>query len=248
MSGTAAAFDPLASRYDELWTSAPAGRLQRDAVWRNLKIFFRAHQHILDLGCGTGEDSAWLMAQGIEVTAIDASLAMVSIARERNARARVLKVEEIDQLPERFNGAISNFGVFNCIAAPETLRANLAVLFLPGAHLALCVMGRFCLWETLWFSMRGKFAKAARRWSGVARADTLGISVTYHSVASLRRALAPDFDLIRMVGVGIAVPPSYVRGLPAWSFKVLAYIDGLIETLPLFPALADHRLLVFVRR
>ena len=248
MAGTGAAFDPLASRYDELWTSAPAGRLQRDAVWRNVRAFFRPHHHILDLGCGTGEDSAWLLGQGIQVTAIDASPAMVSKACERNTDARVLKVEEIDRLPGRFSGAISNFGVFNCIASPESLRANLAARFLPGAHLALCVMGRFCLWETLWFSMRGKFRKAARRWRGVAPADTLGISVTYHSVARLRRALAPDFDLIRIAGIGIAVPPSYVLGLPAWSFRVLAGIDRLVETLPLFPALADHRLLVFVRR
>jgi SAM-dependent methyltransferase len=248
MAGTGAAFDPLASRYDELWTSAPAGRLQRDAVWRNVRACFRPHHHILDLGCGTGEDSAWLLRQGVSVTAIDASPAMVSKAREKNADARVLKVEEIDRLPGRYSGAISNFGVFNCVALPEMLRANLAARFLPGAHLAFCVMGRFCLWETLWFSMRGRFRKAGRRWRGVASADTLGISVTYHSVAGLRRALAPEFELIRIVGIGIAVPPSYVRGLPAWSFKVLASIDRLVERLPFFPALADHRLLIFKRR
>jgi hypothetical protein len=72
--------------------------------------------------------------------------------------------------------------------------------------------------------------------------------VTYHSVARLRRAFAPDFDLIWIAGIGIAVPPSYVRGLPAWSLRVLAALDRLVETLPLFPALADHRLLIFVRR
>jgi SAM-dependent methyltransferase len=110
MAGTGAAFDFLASRYDELWTSAPAGRLQRDAVWRNLRDLFRPNHHILDLGCGTGEDSAWLLRQGIRVTAIDASPAMVSKARERNADARVLKIEEIDRLRGHFSGAISNFG------------------------------------------------------------------------------------------------------------------------------------------
>ena len=77
------AFDQHAAAYDRVWTNAPAGRLQRDAVWRNLKPYLLPHGNILDLGCGTGEDAVWLMAAGLQVTAIDASPQMVTAARAR---------------------------------------------------------------------------------------------------------------------------------------------------------------------
>jgi SAM-dependent methyltransferase len=248
MSGSGAAFDQLAARYDEQWSTAPAGRLQRDAVWRNVADSFRKHHYVLDLGCGTGQDGVWLRERGVEVMAIDASPEMVAVARTRDLNARVLKIEELDQLAPGFNGALSNFGAFNCIESPGKLRNRLAARLLPGAHFALCVMGRFCLWETLWFAVHGKFRKAARRWSGSAPADTLRIPVAYHSVSALRRAFAPDFRLLRVAGIGIAVPPSYVRGVPLFGFKLLGFIDRCIERLPLMPALADHRLLIFVRK
>src|ERR1035441_2272350 len=163
MAGVGAALDQLATTYDEHWTTTPAGRLQREAVWRNLAGIFRSHHHILDLGCGTGVDAAWMTTCGIRVTACDASAAMVSVARNRGLDARVLKIEELDRLHGRFNGALSNFGAFNCIEKPEKLCSVLASRLLPGAYLALCVMGKFCLWETLWFSVQGKYRKAARR-------------------------------------------------------------------------------------
>jgi SAM-dependent methyltransferase len=248
MAGSAAAFDRHAARYDELWSTAAAGRLQRDAVWRNVADCFCAHQHVLDLGCGTGQDAAWLRERGVRVTAIDASREMVAIAQKQGLNARVLNIEELDQLASEFDGALSNFGAFNCIEQPGRLRKALAARLAPGAHFALCVMGRFCLWESFWYAARGKFRKATRRWGGSAPADTLRIPITYHSVSDLRRALAPDFFLLRVTGIGIAVPPSYVRSLPLFCFEMLAFLDRCIERLPLVSALADHRLLIFVRK
>jgi SAM-dependent methyltransferase len=247
MAGTVAAFDSHAARYDELWTRAPAGRLQREAVWRNVSDLFRAPQHVLDLGCGTGEDSRWLRQRGIEVTSIDASPAMIAEALRHNPEARVLRIEELESLPGPFSGALSNFGVVNCLASPENLRDSLIARLTPGAHFALCVMGRFCLWETVWYSLRGQFRKATRRWNGQAQAQSFGIAVSYHSVARLRRAFAPGFQLIRVTGIGIAVPPSYVR-LPHTWFGFLGWIDRQTERIPFMAAIADHRLLIFVRR
>jgi 2-polyprenyl-3-methyl-5-hydroxy-6-metoxy-1,4-benzoquinol methylase len=248
MAGPAAAFDRLAARYDELWTTTPAGRLQRDAVWRNVSHCFRAHQHILDLGCGTGEDGRWLQSRGISVTAIDASPAMVAEARKHGLDARVLKIEELDRLTGKFDGILSNFGAFNCIERPSEFRTALAAQILPGGYLALCVIGRFCLWETLWHALRGQCNKAKRRWKGSASAATLGIHVTYHTVSQLRAAFAPDFELTKVVGIGIAVPPSYITQLPGLISNLLGAIDYLIERLPFISALADHRLLIFRRK
>jgi hypothetical protein len=50
---TATAFDPVAARYDQFWTESPAGRAQRDLVWREWDPVFGPGDRILDTGCGT---------------------------------------------------------------------------------------------------------------------------------------------------------------------------------------------------
>lgn len=51
--------------------------------------------HILDAGCGTGRDGAAFEACGFEVTAIDASPAMVQSAASRGLRAQVLTFQKM---------------------------------------------------------------------------------------------------------------------------------------------------------
>src|SRR5215467_2913644 len=89
---SAAAFDSIAQRYDDLWTCSPIGRLQRAAVWRCLDALFQRCNSVLGLGCGTGEDALYLMKRGIHVSAIDTSPRMVHIARASGANARVLRI------------------------------------------------------------------------------------------------------------------------------------------------------------
>ncbi len=107
MSVTSTAFDRIASQYDALWTRSAIGRCQRDAVWRWLDPLIRSRDRILDLGCGTGEDALHMMKAGAEVCGIDASAAMVRIARERGVDARQLPIEALPALSGRFRR--SNF-------------------------------------------------------------------------------------------------------------------------------------------
>lgn len=244
----AAAFDRSAGAYDELWTNARAGRLQRDAVWRNVGNCFPPDTRVLDLGCGTGEDALWLIGSGVRVTGIDASPEMVAAASRRGVDALCLAIEDLDQLPGTFDGAISNFGPLNCVHDLENLCLMLARKIRPGGKLALCIMGRFCLWETLSYLLRGRFRKAVRRWSGSAPAQSLGLHVTYPTMRRLRLALAPDFTLLRRAGIGITVPPSFIRHIPDALLSALGKVDRLIERLPIAIPLADHRLLIFVRK
>jgi SAM-dependent methyltransferase len=245
---TAAAFDVVASRYDEIWTNALSGRLQREAVWRHIEPLYQPGAHILDLGCGTGEDAQRFLGSGCAVTAIDGSPEMVRIARQRGIPARVMRIQDLETLTGTYDGAISNFGALNCIPNPEVLRMPLARLVRRGGTLAICVFGRFCLRETLYYLMRRQARKAARRWTGSAFSASLGIPVFYPTVRRIRRALAPDFVLSRVAGIGLCVPPSYVEGL---SEKQLARFDAIDRHLahrPFARMLADHRLLIFVRR
>jgi hypothetical protein len=72
------------------------------------------------------------------------------------------------------------------------------------------------------------------------------ITIYYPTVAEIRAAFAPHFQLQRWTGIGLFVPPSYVK-LPAALVAVLAVCDRLLAHLPLLRALADHRLFLLVR-
>ena len=243
----AAVFDRMAARYDELWSATATGRAQRKLVWRWVDEWFRPGERILDIGCGTGEDAAHLAARGLTVLATDVSAAMVAAAQSRGGfRAEVLAAEDIAQLDGTFDGALSNFGALNCVADLAGVAGSLARLVRPGGRVAICLLGRVCAWETLYYLARLQVRKAFRRW-GRGGADFHGMTVRYPSTAAFRAAFAEGFELHRWTGIGLCVPPSYVK-LPPPAVRWLSGLDGVLARLPLLRGLADHRLFLLVRK
>ena len=240
------AFDYLASQYDRLWTRSRVGHLQRKAVWRHIASLFKPGQAALDLGCGTGADALWLMQAGLRVHAIDASSEMVRIASDRGVDAQTLRIENCGLIEESFDVVLSNFGALNCVEELEALREPLGRLVRPGGHLAICVMGPFCAWETVWYLMRRQPVKAFRRWRKSVM-SSLGIRVFYPSRRDLVAAFRPQFTLVSWYGIGLCVPPSYITGLSDGALQKLDAVDRRIADWPLLRGLSDHRLFVFVR-
>jgi SAM-dependent methyltransferase len=220
--------------------------LQREAVWQHIGAFFQPGQTALDLGCGTGEDALRLIEAGLLVRAIDASGEMVRIARDRGVDAEILPIENCGLLAGRFDAVLSNFGALNCVEDLESLRQPLARLVRPGGHMAICVIGRFCAWETAWALLRRQPAKAFRRWRKSAM-SSLGIRVFYPSRKRLEAAFCPWFTLVSWCGIGLCAPPSYVNGLPDSVLQKLGAFDRRVAHWPVLRGLADHRLFVFVR-
>ncbi|HLK65985.1 MAG TPA: methyltransferase domain-containing protein [Bryobacteraceae bacterium] len=240
------AFDGVASQYDRQWTDAPIGLAQRELVWRFVDPLFHTGDRILDVGCGTGADAAHLSRRGAIVHATDPSPAMIEIARERGGfTTAVLPAEQIASVGGIFDGAISNFGALNCLDDLASFARALATRVRPGGYVAICTIGKFCLWEFLYYTTHGKFAKGLRRLRGTAP-SSLGVTVRYPSIVALREAFE-DFQLVRWTGIGLFVPPSYVRmrgGIVRWC----SFLDRALARLPLLRALADHRLLILVRK
>jgi SAM-dependent methyltransferase len=208
---------------------------------------FEPGQVVLDLGCGTGEDAVTLLRAGLNVRAIDASPEMVRIARSRGVDASTLRIEELHRLNESFDAVLSNFGALNCVENLDTLREPLGRLVRRGGYLAICVIGRICLWETVWALFRAQPAKAFRRWRGSAMCS-LGFRVFYPSKRHLEAILHPQFSLVNWRGVGLFVPPSYVEGLSPSVLRKLGAIDRRAAHWPVLRGLSDHRLFVFVRK
>src|SRR6201994_2618213 len=193
------AFDSMAESYDASFTESSIGRSQRNVVWRAAERIFQPGEHILELNCGTGEDALYLASLGLHVTACDASEKMIARALDRlllsdasdMVEFNILPNEQIGTLPAelRFNGAFSNFSGLNCTADLAPLASELNRRLNHGASLLFCVSTRVCLWETLYYVMKGRFRKAFRRWSGVTEASVSGHSfaVYYPTVATIRQ-------------------------------------------------------------
>jgi SAM-dependent methyltransferase len=235
----------VAARYDALWTTTAIGRAQRNLVWCDMDPLFQPGERILDIGCGTGEDAAHFAARGVAVYATDASPAMIQVAQARGGfTAAVCGAEDLAQIGGTFDGAISNFGALNCVEDLPAVASSLAGLVRPGGHVAICMLGRSCAWETLYYAVRLQWSKAFRRWNKVAYR---GITVRYPTVSQIRAAIAPDFEVRRWTGIGLFVPPSYVK-LPSALVGALAACDRFLARLPLLRGMADHRLFVLVRK
>jgi ubiquinone/menaquinone biosynthesis C-methylase UbiE len=266
-SPAADAFDSLATEYDSIWTRGVVGIQQREQVWQGILPLFHAGQRVLEIGCGTGVDAVCLARNGIYVHATDVSPRMLAMARDRIGREGLenritierRSIEELSGLeePGGFDGAFSDFGAFNCVRDHRSAALSLAGLIRPGGKLALCLMNRFCLWETLWCLAHCQPSKAFRRLSAGERGVEASLNsyhrfpVFYPAAGRLIAGFRQNFDPVSSSGIGVLVPPSCME---AWALKrkrmfdKLALLDRYLRHRPVLRGMGDHRLFIFTRR
>jgi SAM-dependent methyltransferase len=224
----------------------------RRLVWARLEQVFPSPRRILELGCGTGEDAVRLAQSGHEVVAIDASPAMLAMAREKAHRVgcgarlefRCVPIEDVGRTLQDhlFDGVFSNFGALNCVRDLASLSSDLHRLTRPNARLAWVLMGRHVPWEWAWYLARGDRQRAFRRYraGGVA---WRGLTIQYPTPAQVTALIAPRFTVTRTAPLGVVLPPSYAA---AWlersprACAALAKAEGLAQRAPVLAALADH--------
>jgi ubiquinone/menaquinone biosynthesis C-methylase UbiE len=259
-----APFDAIASTYDIAFTNSLIGQVQRHLVWLEADRTFSTGHQILEINCGTGIDALHLASRGIKVTACDSAPAMIEVAQHllntsafhRVVDLRCLAIEQLAMLEAEgpYDGIFSNFAGLNCLDDLNSVVRDMSRLVRRGGRLVLCLFGRICLWEILFYALRGDFHRAFRRFRRKGTIAVLApgseIVVHYPGVRELGRIFSPYFRLERWSGVGISVPPSYLESF-AVSFprflKFAARIDGCFGPWPGLRALADHVVLTFER-
>lgn len=264
----AIAFDRHAARYDKACDNEPMA-FMRARVHAVCAVRFPAGSRVLEVGCGTGLDAAFLASRGVEVTAVDPAAGMLRRATarldaaERPGRVRFFEagLEEVDDVLARsgdhgrFDGLFSNFGALNCVRDLAALGQLAARRLEGGGTIVVGLLGRLCPWEMAYSLCRLDRRRALRRLArGPVLVEVEGVPVptTYHAPGDVRRALGPGFRLRRQIGLAILVPPPWLAApwskAPARLRAAIAAADArLASTFPLHH-LGDHVLMDFVRR
>lgn len=261
------AFDRLAPEYDAL-AAGEIFQLLRQRTHKTFARCFGPGARVLEIGCGTGLDTAFLAATVRNVVACDPSEEMVSRSLRRlahaglDARATVLPcglddlASFLDALasPDAFDGIVSNFGALNCVEHLAPLGALARKYLRPGGSVLLGLMGRTCAVEALYFAATKRPNLASRRrHDGAVPVLVAGIDVPtfYHRISDVRAALGRDLHLQAIEGVGVAIPPPYLEQrwlqLPRSVRGLVTSIDALIAPIPPFNRAGDHVLLRFVK-
>jgi SAM-dependent methyltransferase len=264
---TTLAFDRMAPHYDAL-ADGELFRLMRQRTHEVFMRWFNPGQRVLEIGCGTGIDTAFLASRGVRVVACDPSEAMVGrtlsrlASEEAGDRATVMPCGLqhlemfLDALGERapFDGIISNFGALNCVPCLRPLAALASTSLRPGGAVLLGLMGRHCASEAIYFALSGRRDQLQRRRApGAVRVPVAGVDVPtyFHRTRDVVATLSGELQLKAIAGIGVALPPPYLE--PRWQTlrplvrTSIASVDALLTSWPPFNRLADHVMLQFVR-
>src|SRR5262249_7231623 len=146
--------------------------------------------------------------------ACDSAPAMIEVARNllntsafhRAVDLRCLAIEQLAILEAEgpYDGIFSNFGGLNCLNDLNSVVRDMSRLVKRGGRLVLCLFGRICLWEIIFYSIRRDFRRAFRRFQRNGTIAVLApgseIVVHYPGVRELGRIFSPYFRLERWRG------------------------------------------------
>jgi SAM-dependent methyltransferase len=219
---------------------------------------FREGDHVLDFGCGTGDEAVFLAGRGVRVLATDVLPGMVEATRTKAETAGLGGMVEAALLPpeglgglggkagkESFDGAYSSFGALNCLPDLGAFARDLHASLSDEAPFVCSVMGRPCLWELALYMGALRPREAFRR-LGPVRAPVAGhmFDVRYYTTDDMERAFGSLFRIGSVRGFGLLPPPfaeRAFRSLPRYLDMAARWDPG-----PLC-GLGDH-LFVEMRR
>ncbi len=251
-----APFDAVANVYDNDFENNIVTQHLRSLIWKESLNRFKPGQHILELNCGTGTDAIFFAKQGINVTALDASSEMITVAKSKVLQTSFdpsslnflhLKNESLNQLQGNlYDGIFSNFGGLNCTPDLNSVIQSWLPLLKPNSYIVLCFLNKIYPWEIFSQLFRGRIRQAFRRFSNQGTVAQLGkssIRVWYYTPAEISQILSPQYTIENIFGINIVSPnPTSQRFIShnVELTKSLLSVDDVIQSSPLFYGLGDH--------
>lgn len=258
---TANAFDAHAAHYDAIVEPNALLQNMRAALWNEVTRRVSPPARLLDLGCGTGIDAAYFAQRGYRVTAIDASREMVKQTRQRLAREQLsARVENIGaQDLEKLNGETfdliySDLGPLNCVENLRAVSQQCAALLQPRGVLIVSVMARVCPLEILYFTLRGDFKQATRRFPRAMVPVNLEdgrVWTRYYDPREFFSFFDAEFSLVTYRGLNVLLPPPYLERpfqRTAVFGRMLIRLDARLASLPFLRNMGDHFLMTLAKK
>jgi len=267
-----AGFDQLAARYDADMERQRAimdryRRVIRGAIGRH----FPPRATVLELGCGTGEETLELARSGRRVVATDPAPRMLAAAQAKLLEHGLLKqvwlvkgsgpslepsLRRAGGLPTGWppvSAVLSSMGPLNCESDLEGLGGMLTRLLPASAPLVLVPMGRYVPWEVLVGLARGRPRQGLQRLGKGPISVPLGderAEVWYEAAPRFIARLGGGFERLEQRGLGLFLPPPALHGLEVVPglLPFLDRLDGLLAHRPLLRQIGDHILMVLRRR
>lgn len=254
------AFDQIAKKYDAGFGNTTIGKMQRKVVWNYIdkNIGHDKQLNILELNCGTGDDALWFAAKGHNVMATDASEKMLEIAQSKSITAAadgeltfsILDIAKKKSYPtnKKFDLVFSNFGGFNCISHFDfkNVIPAIAELLSPKGRIVAVIMPKFCLWESVYFMLKGKPSEVFRRNTSKPVKANIGnysIDTWYYAPTDIVNIARKEFKMINKLPVGIAIPPSYLNNYFSsypFTYKLFQRLESTFGSLSFLSGMSDH--------
>lgn len=255
-------FDHIAS-FDSLFTRSLIGQLQRKQVWSYLHAITPELKglEILELNCGSNEDTMLFSEKGVNLVATDISEEMHKVtavkanqySMQHRISAQYLDPESFDEtvFDKKFDLVFANFGGLNCLH-PEAVRRlleNLPSIMAPGGRFVGVVTPKFCLFESLYYLTRFRFRQAFRRNTPQETTVHFGAAsfkTWYYNPAQLVRWAANRFEIIRKIPVGLSTPPVALEARFQRSKRLVFKLSRWgkrFDTWSTFAGLADNYLI-----
>lgn len=254
-------FDIAAATYDNVFTHSSIGRAQRKRVQCYFEKIYSTPKHILELNCGTGEDALWLAKRGHDVVATDVSEAMVSITKEKCESKGVISFSlnindlAITSFDHQFDVVFSNFGGLNCLSKKE-LRSFLTCVsekVTDNGQLVFVIMPRNCLWERLYFILKGNMKAARRRKktdSILANVEDEQVPTWYYNPKEIIALASDKFKVTKVKPIGLFIPPSYLEPFfksKQWFLSILVAFERCFS-FSVFSKYADHYIITLSKK
>ncbi|MBI5957801.1 MAG: methyltransferase domain-containing protein [Chloroflexi bacterium] len=258
-------FDQAAKQYDTQYGppsgSRPGSPLVcwlRDEHLSLLRVLISPGAALLDIGCGTGEESLMLAQEGFAILGIDVSPGMVwqaqakaaSLSIRRGVSFKTLAAGQLASLDERgpFQGAYASLGTLNTEPDLAGVAEGLHGLLEPGAPFVATVMNRHCLYESVAGISKERRIKRPARWAeGRAGATSVIAPVKFYNPGEFAGAFKAYFSVESVIAFPLWLPPVHLHDIYRSNLEKFGRLEARerrTRSWRWFRARGDHFLMV----
>ncbi|MCB4792120.1 MAG: methyltransferase domain-containing protein [Elusimicrobia bacterium] len=253
-----------AEGYDTGFRSRAIARYIHKRTMVSLKEAFKPGMHLLEIGCGTGEEAIALAKIGVRITAIDISSSMIECSKQKAKNEnvqdlidfKVLPAEQINLLEHGlFDGAYSLLGPVNCINNIQVFADSLTSMLKPQSSVVFSVINKYNLWELFYYSLKMDFPTAFRRLghSPVKVKLTPGscdIHLWYYTPGSFYSFFKNNFNTKEIAALPLIMPSRFMERC-CKTIKIegiLEFIEKVFSGIYPLNCLGDHFLITMNKR